>query len=111
MYLTFSAEADKRLFAEERQNFLQAADFPKELIHPGIREYHEANQPSALSTRCFTLLVTSLRNLRQDYSVPQPAQTLPSGGRERTTSASCVTGRHGVQYKNSGKKIYSTFWH
>ena len=108
MYLTFSPEADKR---QRRQNFLQAAGFPKELVHLGITEYHQANQPSALSTRCFTLLMTSLRNIRKDsaYTVPQPVYTLPSGRRER--SASCITGRHRVQCKNYGKKMYSTFWH
>lgn len=72
-YLTFSPEADKRLFAQETK-FYPSSRLSKGTTHPGIREYHKANQPSALSTRFFTLLTTSLRNIRRDgaYTVPQP---------------------------------------
>jgi len=55
MYLTFSPEADKRLFAQETKLFLSCR--LSKGTYPAIREYHRLNQPSAWSTRFFTLLM------------------------------------------------------
>lgn len=106
--LNSSSWCRQKAFCTGEKTFSKkAAGFPKELIPPGIREYHTANQPSVLSIRCLNLPVASLQNIQWRPSLGQC--TLPLGGKERTTTAQGVPARHGAQHSGNGKGMYSTF--